>query len=66
MLVLSRKRGEVLIINDDIRITIVDNRRYGQVKIGIEAPPAVKVYREELHKRLNRPNNHKTKSDTSK
>jgi carbon storage regulator len=47
MLVLSRKLGEVLKLNDNIRIVIVKIDR-GQVKLGIDAPSDVKVVREEL------------------
>lgn len=47
MLVLTRKEGERIMIGDDVRITIV--RVTGnQVRIGIEAPREVPVYREEI------------------
>jgi carbon storage regulator len=47
MLVLSRKQSEAIIIDGDIRITIV--RIHGnQVRIGIEAPDSVPIIREEL------------------
>jgi len=47
MLVLSRKQNEAIIINGDIRITVV--RIHGhQVRIGIEAPDSVRIFREEL------------------
>lgn len=47
MLVLSRKVGEEIVIGDNIKITIV--RIQGdKVRIGIEAPDDVKVYRSEL------------------
>ena len=51
MLVLSRKKGQVIEIGDDISITIVDLDR-ARVKIGIVAPARVKVLRKEL---LDRP-----------
>jgi len=47
MLVLRRKVGEAIILNDAIRITILAIDRY-RVKIGIDAPPDVIVVREEL------------------
>jgi carbon storage regulator len=47
MLVLSRKRSERIVIGDGIRITIVKLER-GSVRLGIEAPPEVRVIREEL------------------
>jgi carbon storage regulator len=47
MLVLSRKLGEKICIGDNICITIVDIDR-GKVRLGIEAPRSVPVYRQEL------------------
>jgi carbon storage regulator len=47
MLVLSRKLGEKICIGDNINITIVDIDR-GKVRLGIEAPRSVPVYRQEL------------------
>lgn len=48
MLVLTRKPGEQVIIADNIRITVVAVGP-GRVKIGIEAPPDVKIDRQEIH-----------------
>ncbi|MFO0965708.1 MAG: carbon storage regulator [Gemmataceae bacterium] len=47
MLVLSRKLGEKIYINDNICITIVDIDR-GKIRLGIEAPRDVPIYRQEL------------------
>jgi len=47
MLVLSRKVNEKVMIGNDIVITIVKVDR-NQVRIGIEAPGHVPVYREEI------------------
>ena len=50
MLVLSRKIGETIVIGDTVRVTVVDIGQ-GRVKIGIQAPDAVSVDREEVHSR---------------
>ena len=47
MLVLSRKLGEKIVIGDNILVTIVKIDR-NQIRIGIEAPHEVPVYREEI------------------
>ena len=48
MLVISRKNGQKIMINDNIVITVVDVRN-GQCKIAIEADRDVKIYREEIY-----------------
>ena len=48
MLVISRKNGQKIIINDNIVITVVESRN-GQCKIAIEADKDVKIYREEIY-----------------
>ena len=48
MLVLTRKPGETIVIGDDIRITVV-SLGPGRVKIGVVAPPSVRVDRQEIH-----------------
>ena len=47
MLVLSRKLGEKIYIGDDICITIVDIDR-GKIKVGLEAPRDISIYRAEI------------------
>jgi carbon storage regulator len=47
MLVLSRKLGQTILINDDIQITVLSIRG-SQVRIGIAAPASIVVLREEL------------------
>ena len=55
MLVLTRKLGESIRIGDNIIIKVVelDNRH---VKIGIEAPKAIAVNREEIYERIQKEN----------
>ena len=55
MLVLSRQKDESIMIGDGIRITIVDVRG-DKVRIGIEAPKDVKVFRTELYEEIQRQN----------
>ena len=47
MLVLTRKLGQKLIIGDNIVVTVLDVRG-DTVKIGIDAPRSVSIFREEL------------------
>ena len=47
MLVLSRKLGEKIVIGDNIVVTVVKIDRT-QIRLGIEAPQEVPVYREEI------------------
>ncbi|WP_010681192.1 carbon storage regulator CsrA [Acetivibrio cellulolyticus] len=47
MLVLTRKRNETIVLNDNIEITIVDVQG-DQVRIGINAPKSVSIYRKEI------------------
>ena len=51
MLVLTRRLGEAITIGDNVKIVIVDLDA-SQVKIGIEAPRSVEVYREELYEKI--------------
>ena len=51
MLVLSRKNGQKIMINDDIEITILESR-FDNCKIAISAPKNVKIYREELYTQI--------------
>jgi carbon storage regulator len=54
MLVLSRKLGEKITIGDRIVVTVVKLGN-GQVRLGIEAPPEIAVFREEISPRLHAP-----------
>lgn len=48
VLVISRNRGEKIIIGDDIEIMLVDTRG-GSARIGIDAPKEVSIHREEVY-----------------
>lgn len=49
MLVLSRRPLESIVINEDIRITVVEIG-HGKIRLGIEAPRHVSVDRAEVHR----------------
>jgi carbon storage regulator len=51
MLVLSRKKGESVVVRDDIIVTVVDLRN-GKVRLGIDAPREVAVHRKELYDKI--------------
>ncbi len=51
MLILTRKLGESVIIGDNIKITVVETNKH-QIKLGIEAPKNVIIYREEIYKKI--------------
>ena len=51
MLILARSQNESIIINDDIKVTALSDH-HGQVKLGIEAPEDVEIWREEIHQKL--------------
>ena len=53
MLVLSRKRDETIVINDNIQITIVAIKG-DKVRVGIEAPIEVSVHRKEVYEAIKR------------
>ena len=51
MLVLSRRPGESVIIGGEITVKVIEVRG-DQIRIGIEAPRSVKVYREEIYRQV--------------
>lgn len=53
MLVLSRKKNESVVINDDIIIVVVEIRG-DKVRLGIEAPKEVPVHRREVYEAIRR------------
>ena len=55
MLILSRKNGQKIIINDKITITILDAKN-DNCKLAIDAPKDVKIYREEVYEQIQEAN----------
>ena len=53
MLILSRKKDESIRIGDDVTVTVMEIRG-DKVRIGIEAPKATGVHREEVYLRIER------------
>ncbi len=51
MLILTRKAGESITIGDNIRVIILELKG-NQVRIGIDAPRSIPVYREELFRMI--------------
>ena len=55
MLALTRKKGESLVVNNNIEITVLDIRG-DQIKIGIQAPKEVPIYRKEVYLQIQKEN----------
>lgn len=53
MLVLSRKKNESIVINNDITIVVVEIRG-DKVRLGVEAPKEVPVHRQEVYEAIKR------------
>ena len=51
MLLLNRNIGETIIIDGDVRITVMEVSG-NQIRIGIDAPKNIKVYRNEIFERM--------------
>ena len=55
MLALTRKKGEALVINNNIEVTVLEIRG-DQIKLGIAAPREVPVYRKEVYLQIQKEN----------
>ena len=64
MLALSRKVNESIIVNNDIEIVILEVKG-DQVKIGINAPKSVPIYRKELYVQIEEANKEATSTGIS-
>ena len=53
MLVLSRKKNESIVINNDITIVVVEIRG-DKVRLGVEAPKEIPVHRREVYEAIKR------------
>ncbi|WAA12023.1 carbon storage regulator CsrA [Fervidibacillus halotolerans] len=59
MLILSRKTGEAIVIGEEIEIRVVSVKG-DQVKLGIDAPKHVDIYRREIVDEIQEENKHAT------
>jgi carbon storage regulator len=64
MLVLSRKKNESIVINDEITIVVVEIRG-DKVRLGVEAPREVPVHRREVYEAIQRSQNGEAKIETT-
>lgn len=51
MLILTRRIGESIRIDENIKVTVLGSRGH-QVRLGIDAPKDISVHREEIHQRI--------------
>jgi carbon storage regulator len=64
MLVLTRKLGESIAIDDHIKIVVVQIKGK-QVRLGIKAPKETKIHREEVYKAIQEQNAEASQADLS-
>ncbi len=64
MLVLSRKKNESIVINDEITIVVVEIRG-DKVRLGVEAPKEVPVHRREVYDAIKRSQSERKEKETA-
>ncbi len=64
MLILSRKKNESIIINDNIEISVVEIKG-DQIKLGINAPRSVKIFRQEIYRAIQQANKEAVKTSSN-
>ncbi len=62
MLALTRKKGETIVINDDIEITVLGTHG-DQIKLGISAPKHIPVFRKEIYEQIQTENKESAKNN---
>jgi len=55
MLVLTRKLGEVIRVGDAVTVRVLEVKG-SQVRLGVEAPAEVRIYREEVYRAIRKEN----------
>ena len=55
MLVLTRKLGEVIRVGDDVTVRVLEVKG-NQVRLGVDAPTSVRIYREEVYRAIRKEN----------
>jgi len=65
MLALTRKKGESIIIGDNIEVKILDIEG-DRVRLGIEAPREISIHRQEVYKQIQEENKAALKSPINK
>jgi len=62
MLALTRKKGESIVISDDIEVFVIGVQG-DQVKLGIKAPRSISIYRKEIYEQIQQQNKESVNSD---
>ncbi len=64
MLILTRKSGESIVVGDQIRVVVVEVKGR-QVRLGVEAPDDMKIYRAEIFDRIQEENSRASQVGTA-